>query len=357
MSLMPKAVKSIALIVVVLVAGAAATGAGYQAVGEWRDARRFPQHGRSVQAGKTRLNIDCSGDRSGSGYPVVILDSGIGVPAIGWIKVQPEVAKFARVCSYDRAGYGWSDPGPNPRTSVQIANELKSLLTAAGEKGPYVLVGHSFGGFNIRVYTNLFPADVLGLVLVDGAHEDEDKRIDELLPPAVLQQEARSDLWNARLGQFLTPLSIHLGIQRLQVATGWGSPSYGVLEATRSLPKEFRLELLYLRQTDRFRRAIAGESAAFAQSIGQVRAAGNLGDRPLIVLTAGIPYEPDPLLTKTEMEQQDNLWINVLQVQEAHLSTKGRQIIVPNSGHMIPFERPDTVVAAIREVWDTVGIK
>jgi pimeloyl-ACP methyl ester carboxylesterase len=85
----------------------AAVGAIYQVFGNWRDSRRFPQRGRSVQAGTLKLNIDCSG----AGRPTVILDSGMGVPALGWFAVQPEIAKFARVCSYDRAGYGWSDPG------------------------------------------------------------------------------------------------------------------------------------------------------------------------------------------------------------------------------------------------------
>jgi pimeloyl-ACP methyl ester carboxylesterase len=348
-----KIVKWLLVAVVILAVGAVTTGAGYQTVGTWRDSRRFPQRGRSVQAGQVKLNIDCSGDRKGPGSPEVILDSGIGVPAVGWIKVQPEVAKFARVCSYDRAGYGWSDAGPEPRTSLQIAKELKILLNTAGEKGPYVLVGHSFGGFNVRVFTELYPADVLGVVLVDGAHEDEEKRIDELLPVAVVEQEERNDLWNARVNQFLTPLRIHFGIQRLQMAIGWGTPSYGVLQSTRDFSTEFRQELLYLRQQEKFRNAVASESKAFAESIVQVRGAGNLGDRPLIVLSAGKPYPLDPLLTKEEMERQNNLWINVLQVQEAHLSTHGKQIIVPDSGHMIPFQRPDTVISAIHEVWST----
>jgi pimeloyl-ACP methyl ester carboxylesterase len=217
--------KWVVLVLVFLVIGAAAAGAGYQAVGTWLGARRFPQRGKSVQVGQMKLNIDCSGDRSGLASPVVILDSGMGVPAVGWITVQPEVAKFARVCSYDRAGYGWSDAGPEPRTSVQIAKELKALLNAAGEMGPYVMVGHSFGGFNVRVFTELYPVDVLGVVLVDGAHEDEEKRNNEMLPVAVVEQEKRNDLWNAKVNQFLTPLRIHLGIQRLQVATGWGTPS------------------------------------------------------------------------------------------------------------------------------------
>ncbi|HEV7968343.1 MAG TPA: alpha/beta hydrolase [Candidatus Acidoferrales bacterium] len=172
-----KSATRLVLTPVIIAMGAAAAGAAYQAVGKLQDARRFPERGRSIalgpEFGNTSLNLDCSGQ----GRPTIILDGGIGVPAVGWIKVQPEVAEFSRVCSYDRAGYGWSGVGLEPRTSVQIAKELKALVNAAGEEGPYVLVGHSFGGFNVRVFTELYPADVSGLVLVDGAHEVERSRI------------------------------------------------------------------------------------------------------------------------------------------------------------------------------------
>jgi pimeloyl-ACP methyl ester carboxylesterase len=155
----------------------AIAGAAYQILGDARDPDRFPQRGRSVQAGNLRLNINCSGH----GGPTVILDSGMGVPGVGWAMVQPGVAKFAHVCSYDRAGYGWSETGPSPRTSVRIAKELRALLDASGEKGPFVMVGHSFGGYNVRVFTATYPYDVAGAVLVDAEHGDEEKRIDELL--------------------------------------------------------------------------------------------------------------------------------------------------------------------------------
>ena len=167
--------------ILLLVIIAAISGIAYQSILNARDAHRHPQEGRSIPLGPefpgVSLNLNCTG----SGSPTVILDTGLGVPAAGWDLVQPEVAKFTRVCSYDRAGYGWSTPGPMPRTSEQIVKELHALLTAAGEKGPYILVAHSFGGFNVRLYTAQYPNDVAGLVLVDTSHEDQNN----YLPPSL----------------------------------------------------------------------------------------------------------------------------------------------------------------------------
>ena len=331
-----------ALALVALAIALACAGAIYHISGKWRDARRFPQRGRSIQAGPVKLNLDCYGQ----GNPTVILDSGMGVPALGWIKVQPEVAKFARVCSYDRAGYGWSEPGPEPRTSLQIAAELKALLDAAGEKGPYVLVGHSFGGYNVRVFTGQYPNDVVGIVRVDASHEDEEERIDSILPAVVREREKKDEERSEKVDRILAPFRLYLGIERLEVATGWDVPGY------RS--KDLQEEFLYLEQQTKYQHAVASEGKVEEQSAAQARAAGNLGDRPLIVLTAGKPYDPDPLLTREEMDRQNNIWINVLQVEEAHLSTRAKQIVVPDSGHIIPSERPDAVIAAIHEVWSAV---
>jgi pimeloyl-ACP methyl ester carboxylesterase len=329
-----------ALMVVALTILLALAGAAYQILGNLRDSHRFPQRGRSVQVGKLKLNINCSG-HSG---PTVILDSGMGVPSVGWALVQPEVAKFARVCSYDRAGYGWSEAGPKPRTSLQIAKELRALLDASGEKGPYVMVGHSFGGYNVRVFTGMYPNEVVGVVLVDAEHGDEEKRIDELLSPRVKRQQNQRDRRDALLDRILSPLRRHLGIDRLMTEAGW--------DGHASLPKELREELLYL--DGRSEDAGMAENAADTTSWDQVRLAGDLGDRPLIVLTAGRPYDPDPLLSKEESDKQNEIWIHGLQAEEARLSTRGKQVVVPDSGHMIPYENPTSVVSAIREVWAEV---
>lgn len=334
-------VSRLAMASVGVVAALSLVGAAYEFVGQQRDSQRFKQEGTSVKVGALDLNLDCRGE----GRPTVILESGAGVPAIGWRNVAPAVSEFARVCSYDRAGYGWSGPAVEPRTSVQIAKELKALLDAAGEMGPFVLVGHSFGGFNIRVFAGLYPDAAAGVVLVDSSHEDQEQRMEAVLPPAIRAQERAQDAQDERMERVLSPVVIHLGIERLSVAAGWTDvPSY--------LSKDFVEEILYLNGQAKARDAMRLEASQFAQSAEQVRRAGTLGDRPLIVLTAGKDDdEPDSLLTAKMRDDQRHVWVDVLQAELARLSTRGRQIVVPDSDHMIPFERPDAVVAAIREVW------
>jgi pimeloyl-ACP methyl ester carboxylesterase len=126
------------------------------------------ESGMKVDVGGYALWIQCSGQ----GSPPVVLDAGFGKGASAWSKVQPGVAEFTRVCAYDRAGLGSSDPGPNPTTSRQQVQDLRALLANARVAGPFVLVGHSFGGINAELCARLYPAEAAGLVLVDAAHED-----------------------------------------------------------------------------------------------------------------------------------------------------------------------------------------
>jgi len=175
------------LLVSALVFVAACAGAAYETLEARRDAQRFPQRGKSIDIGGFRLNLNCTG----SARPTVILESGLGVSSLGWINVQPEIGKYARVCSYDRAGYGWSERGKEPRTALQIVKELKALLEAANEEGPYILVGPSFGGFIVRVFTGQYPADVAGMILVEASHEDQRERVDRAYCSNRRQDERR----------------------------------------------------------------------------------------------------------------------------------------------------------------------
>src|SRR5258708_21405158 len=136
-------------------------GAIYQAIGTWRDRRRFPPPWRLVRVNERWMHIHATGE----GTPTVVFESGMGASCLSWTLVQPQVAQFTRAVSYDRAGHGWSDPAREPRTARQIAQELHALLAAAGIPGPYILVGHSFGGYVNRAYAPLYRDTVAGMVL------------------------------------------------------------------------------------------------------------------------------------------------------------------------------------------------
>jgi pimeloyl-ACP methyl ester carboxylesterase len=130
---------------------------------------RIPPPGRLIDIGGFRLHLNCAGQ----GSPAVVLDAALGASSISWSLVQPALAGVAQVCSYDRAGFGWSDPGPMPRTAGRIAAELRRLLERAGVVPPFVLVGHSYGGLVMRVFASRYWQDTAALVLVDPAHPED----------------------------------------------------------------------------------------------------------------------------------------------------------------------------------------
>jgi pimeloyl-ACP methyl ester carboxylesterase len=139
--------------VVVVAVFALVVGASYQNVGNRRDLQEHPAPGQLVDIGSHRLHLWCRG----TGSPVVGLEAGGAGNVLEWSRVQPDVAKTTRVCSYDRAGFGWSDLGPNPRSAAQIVVELHALLQAAHVPGPYVLTAHSIGGLYVRLYASTYP--------------------------------------------------------------------------------------------------------------------------------------------------------------------------------------------------------
>ncbi len=242
--------------------------------------------------------------------------------------MQPDIAQFARVCSYDRAGYGYSDAGPMPRTSDRIASELHAALESAGEKPPYLLVGSSFGGYIVRVFNGKYPDQVAALVLVDATQEDQYR----LLPAAWGNLSAATHR-RARRQAFWAPLYIGLGIARLQL---------------RMHDQEVAPVLLQ----SKYLKARTSEFENIEVSAEQARAADHIAEKPIVVLTAGRAIDA-PLkaaLSEEDQKAYEGTWINDLQLRLAHLSRRGTRVIVADSGHDIPTDRPDAIVTAVREM-------
>lgn len=243
-----------------------------------------------VDVGGRRLYVKCSG-AARAGMPVVVLDAGLGNTSATWSLVEPKVSEFARVCSYDRAGMGQSDRASQQRTSKDMVLDLHNLLTKAGVNSPYVLVGHSFGGMNVRLYASEYPKEVVGLVLVDSTHEDESDRMVAVLPPEILKQAKPEDM------------------------------------VVRS-----------------------AEDFDFDKSVAQLRAANWRRDIPLVVLTRGsASLNPNDYAVPALAPKFEDIRLE-LQQELVRRSGKGRQIIAEKSGHFIQRDQPELVIEAIRQV-------
>jgi pimeloyl-ACP methyl ester carboxylesterase len=318
-----------------VIIGAIIAGSVYEQLGRRRDLERLPQIGRSVDIGGRSLNIYCSGN----GAPSVILESPGGGPGYVWAQIQPQIANYTNTCWYDRAGEGWSDPGPFPRTSEAIAKDLHELLQRAGLSPPYVLVGYSVGGLNVRVFNGLYPNEVAGMVLVDSAHEDEPQRA----PKFMLARTAPRYLWHPLHLFFQT--SARLGLLRLThssrpLSDTSQQTSVQIVRALRRQPKSVAND--------------ASTGIVEPESYAQAHSAGGLGDRPLVVLTAGKPLSFGDAEMARQAAAWQQVWIHEIQAKLARLSSHGRQIIVENSDHGIVEQSPEALVQAVQEILNEI---
>ena len=252
-----------------------------------------------VDVGGRSLYIRCIGE----GSPTVILEHGMATESGSWATVQQAVAQFTRVCAFDRAGRGTSDPAPTPRTSEDMVADLHALLANAQVPGPYILVGNSLGGFNARLFAHKYPDEVAGMVLVDSMHADQFDRIEKALPPETPHDPEEFKAFRQSFTQdYKDPTKNPEGFDQLA-------------------------------------------------SHEQGRAVTSLGDLPMIVLAASEfrMRIPDPRFG----EYMQNMWHD-LQRDLTRLSTKGKFVAVEDSGHFIQIDKPQVVIDAICEVVEQV---
>lgn len=278
---------------------------------------RYDPPGRMVSIGSHRLHLYCVGE----GRPPVLLQAGSGLAYTNWEAVQSRLASVTQVCSYDRTGLGWSEPGPREPSANQATTELRRLLTASGIPGPWILVGHSLGGLYAQQFLNRYRPMTAGVVLVDAPHWDLFRRVPRL-----------TESMNPGFLESLSPLLTHLGLHR------------------RSLPDVPETDPSWvarqLHATSKHLRRAAQEWWAIPASAYQVRdSLSDWGDTPLVVLQAGSVALPSDW-GEGEQSRYDQ-HTTALQKALARRSTRGRHVIVDDVGHGIPWEAPDLIAGIV----------
>lgn len=296
--------------------------------------------GTLVDVDGFRLHIQCAGE----GAPSIILDAALGGSSLSWSLVQPELAKLSRVCSYDRAGFGWSDAGPMPRTAGRIADELRTLLDRAGVPPPFLPVGHSFGGLVALIFAHRFRSETSALVLVDPAHAED------WVKPAPKEQVqidrgvrlCRYGAITARLG-FARVVAALVGLGQLTLARGLvkvatrgrlSRQDEAILAPIWKLPPAVRPVLSQFWTKPHFFEALGSQIESICESAAQVleATADGFGDLPIITISSTNPGE-------YRLRQQDRM---------AALSTRGSHVIASNSGHWVPLDEPQVVIDAVK---------
>jgi pimeloyl-ACP methyl ester carboxylesterase len=306
----------VAILVVLLVSGLI-----YQAVGAAADARNYPPPGQLVSVGDYRLHLYCTG----AGSPTVILDTLSGGTSANWGWIQPEVAQTTRVCAYDRAGRGWSDPGIPASDLWTTAENLHTLLQNGAVEPPYVLVGHSIGGLYARAFNHLYPDEVAGLVLVDAAHPEQLDRY-----PTYQEQ---ADTYARMAATF--PAMARVGLFRLYFA------SDGEIDF-QDLPPQQHAELVAFWSSPAYHQSVRSELLAAPTIYAQAHELASLGDRPLAVVSAGI---------------NPSSWAT-LQAELAALSANSNHLIIEDGTHASLAFKPEhahQTSAAILQVVEAVG--
>jgi len=288
----------------------------YEHIAEAADAKAYPPPGQLVDVGGYRLHINCTG----TGSPTVVIDAGQGDWSTSWGLVQQEVAKTTRICTYDRAGMGWSELGPLPRDAAHFAKELHTLLQNANVPGPYVMVGHSLGGASVRVLVRDHPSDVAGVVLIESMNPGQATQ------PHV-QAQSQSD-----------PLSQPFSLQAALARFGIARLLVKLPAIATSMPAgQEAYYPLYIRPQSL--QTADNELQGIAASLPQAAAVKTFGDLPLIVLTGKLNDNPGWPQWQTELLE---------------LSSNSQHLFAENSGHNVQADEPEAAVAAIIQMVEQV---
>lgn len=294
-----------------------------------------PQRLVEVEPGR-RLNLYCLG----TGSPTVIMDSGLGDSTISWAAVQPQIARRTKACAYDRAGLGFSDPASRPGTVANMTQDLHALLKAAKIKPPYILVGHSLAGMTVRVYADRYRDEVVGMVIVDGSHEDQSVRAWNEVNPNGRQK------WQAYLAEHSDCVA------EAEKGLLQGTPAYQkcIGDDDPHLSPAINAAQDRVAQSVRWQAAVASERQnIFYESADQTRATRkDFGDMPIIVLTHQPQRQTDDE-TPQQTDKRTLIWED-LHSQVAAMSTRGINAIVPHADHYIQFDRPQVVIDAVDQV-------
>lgn len=324
----------IILILALLLAG----GCACQRIALARTREQFPAPGKLVDVNDHLMHIHCMG----SGSSTVVIDAGNGSFSVEWMPIQEGLSQTARVCVYDRSGYGWSEAGPGPRDGMQVVSELHDLLQAAGEAGPYVLVGHSLGGVHVRMFAVQYPDEVAGLVLVDTAHPLG------ITPAFELQMRSSIGFYQAM------NLMTSTGLLRILGPLG----GEGSMPATaRKLPPDLQeVYLNLLLDPNQYVTATAEMKqlpATFEQTSELLIGDHPFGDLPLIVLTAGQTSAPGSTPFNEQYVAVPDSQIQS-QLELAGQSSRGEQRVIAESGHSVHLDAPGEIIRAIRDMLEMI---
>lgn len=286
-----------------------------------------------------RMHLYCTGD----GGPTVLLEAGLGDFSLNFSLVQDELSAMTRVCSYDRAGLGWSEPAAGPRTGKQMAAEFKALLEAAGEPGPYVLAGHSLGGLVALLFAVENRAEIAGVVLMDSSHPAQEEQLAESVPGL---SDALDRASRARWED---------GAARAAAGTLTASDLLPLTPP--SLPVTVREQMAALLVQPNPWRAVIAEDDGWPQTLREAKGAGRLGNVPLVVIVAGHGIGSQMRaedrqqfgLEPADLKRFDKTWSSL---QRDHLtrSSDSRLVVAKNSAHYVYLDEPEVVIKAIESL-------